>query len=385
MKQRCAQHELAAAALKPASWMRRPIALLRHSLVWLVIGMVIFADSESATAAEVVRNYPEPRSSQFVARNFRFHDGTVLSELRLHVTTVGEASGEPVLVLHGTAGSAASFLTPAFAGELFGPGQPLDARRYFVILPDAIGAGRSAKPSDGLKAAFPAYNYADMVAAQHLLVTEHLGIRHLRAVVGNSMGGMHAWMWAQIHPAMMDLVVPMASMPSPMSGRNWILRRLITDSIRNDPAWQGGNYVDQPPSARFAAVFYNFASNGGNLALQAAAPTSAAANRLLDQRLNARFDADANDLLYQWASSVDYDASQQIGAIRARVLAINAADDERNPPELGVMERAMVRLPTGSRLVLIPASAQTAGHGTTAQARFYKEHLARELVDAPRP
>jgi homoserine O-acetyltransferase len=328
-------------------------------------------------------SFPAPQEGSWVARDFRFHTGEVMSELKLHYRTIGQPSGEPVLVLHGTTGSGASMLGPAFGGQLFGPGQPLDAARYFIILPDGIGHGQSAKPSDGMRARFPRYNYDDMVLAQYRLVTEHLNIKHLRLVIGNSMGGMHTWIWGAKYPGFMDALVPMASQPTEMSSRNWMLRRLIIDSIRNDPAWQGGNYTQQPPSARYASVFYGLATNGGNIALQKAAPTRAAADKLLDDRLAAAFPADANDTLYQWDSSRDYNPAPALARIEARVLAINSADDERNPPETGVLERALRNVPN-AKLFLIPASEQTAGHGTTGQARHYAQALRELLESAPR-
>lgn len=327
-----------------------------------------------ATLPAMPAEYPAPREATWVARDFRFHTGEVMPELRLAYTTVGEPSGIPVLVLHGTGGSARSLLTTAFAGELFGEGQPLDARRYFIILPDAIGTGGSGKPSDGMRAAFPRYNYADMVAAQHRLVTEGLGIRHLRLVLGNSMGGMHAWLWGVTHPEFMDAIVPMAAQPTQMAARNWMLRRLLVESIRQDPAYAGGNYREQPPSLRLANILFATATNGGTLALQAAAPTRAAADALVDARLGARVTADANDFVYQWDSSRDYDPSSLLDRIRARVLAINAADDERNPPETGVMEAAMRRVANG-RLLLIPAGPATTGHGTTGNALLWRDAL----------
>ncbi len=323
-------------------------------------------------------DHPTPREASWVARDFRFHTGETMPELRLHYTTIGEPSGVPVLVLHGTGGSARSLLTPAFAGELFGPGQPLDARRYFVILPDALGAGGSAKPSDGLRAAFPRYNYDDMVLAQYRLVTEGLGIRHLRLVLGNSMGGMHAWLWGVTYPDFMDAIVPMASQPTEMASRNWMLRRLLVESIRRDPAYRGGNYTEQPPSLRLASVFYASATNGGTLNLQKIAPTRAEADRLVEARLEAPPPADANDFIWQWESSRDYNPAPLLARIRARVLAINAADDERNPPETGLMEAAMRRIPN-ARLLLIPASGETLGHGTTGNARFWRDALAAFL------
>jgi homoserine O-acetyltransferase/O-succinyltransferase len=243
-------------------------------------------------------DYPAPQEGSWVVHDFRFHSGEVLPELRLHYTTVGAATGEPVLILHGTTQSGANMLTPAFAGELFGPGQPLDASRYYIIVPDAIGTGKSSKPSDGLRTSFPQYNYDDMVDAQYRLVTEHLGVRHLRLVLGYSMGGMHTWIWAEKYPDGMDVAVPMASLPTEMSGRNWMTRRLIIDAIRNDPEWMNGHYTQQPRSLQFASVFYGIATNGGNQGLYKAAPTREKADQLLNQRLKAPFSGDANDHLY---------------------------------------------------------------------------------------
>lgn len=333
--------------------------------------------------AALAADYPAPKEADVVLRDFRFHTGEVMPELKLHYKTVGNPTGEPVLVLHGTAGSAASMLTPAFAGELFGAGQPLDASRYFVILPDALGAGKSAKPSDGQRAKFPRYNYDDMVLAQYRLVTEVLGIKHLRLVMGNSMGGMHTWLWGVKYPGFMDALAPMASQPTAMASRNWMMRRLIIDTIRNDPEWQGGNYTTQPRAIKAANVFFGIATNGGSMAYQQMAPTREAADKLLDGRLKAPFTADANDFLYQWESSGDYDASPQLGRIQAALLVINAADDERNPPETGLLERELKRVP-GAKLHLIPASTETRGHGTTGMARFYKAPLQELLQTAPK-
>ena len=344
----------------------------------LAFVLVLFTVPLASSAAD----YPAPRTGEWVARDFKFHTGEVMPELRLAYTTVGERTGQPVLVLHGTTGSAASMLTPAFAGELFGPGQPLDAQKYFIIIPDGIGHGKSSKPSDGLRAKFPRYNYADMVAAQHRLLTEGLGVTHVRLVIGNSMGGMHTWLWGVKYPEFMDTLAPMAAQPTAMSSRNWMMRRLIIDSIRNDPEWKDGNYTAQPRSAKVASVFFAIGTSGGNIALQKAAPTREAADKLLDQRLAAPFTADANDALYQWESSGDYDPSTGLARIKARLLAINAADDERNPPETGLMEAAMKQIANG-RLLLIPASADTRGHGTTGMAKFYKEALAELLQSAP--
>ncbi|HSB72289.1 MAG TPA: alpha/beta fold hydrolase [Candidatus Methylomirabilis sp.] len=328
-------------------------------------------------------DYPAPKEGAWVVRDFRFHTGEVLPELRLHYTTLGAATGEPVLILHGTTGSGAGMLTPAFGGELFGPGQPLDASRYFIILPDAIGTGKSSKPSDGLRTKFPRYNYDDMVDAQYRLVTEHLGLRHLRLVLGNSMGGMQTWIWAQKYPDRMDIAVPMASLPTEMSGRNWLMRRLLIDAIRNDPEWMDGNYTKQPRSLQLASVFFGIGTNGGNQGLYKLAPTREKADALLDQRLRAPFPGDANDHLYQWDSSRDYNPSPGLERIQATLLAINSADDERNPPELGVLDREIKRVKNG-RVFLIPGSEETSGHGTTGRAKFWKKELAELLQSTPR-
>jgi homoserine O-acetyltransferase/O-succinyltransferase len=223
-----------------------------------IAGALAFAlTSALASAAD----YPAPKEGDWVARDFRFHTGEIMPELRLHYRTVGNPSGEPVLILHGTGGSGANFLTPAFAGELFGSGQPLDASKYFIILSDAIGTGKSTKPSDGLRTKFPKYNYEDMVEAQYRLVTEGLGIRHLRLVLGNSMGGMQTWLWGIKYPDFMDALVPMAAQPTPMASRNWMLRRLMIETIRSDPEWNNGNYTSQPRSLRLATVFFAIATS----------------------------------------------------------------------------------------------------------------------------
>jgi homoserine O-acetyltransferase len=331
----------------------------------------------------IAADYPAPQEGSWVVRDFKFHTGEVLPELRLHYTTVGAPGGEPVLLLHGTNGSGTGLLNPGFAGELFGPGQPLDASRYYIILPDAIGTGKSSKPSDGLRTKFPKYNYVDMVEGQYRLVREHLGVRHLRLVLGNSMGGMQTWIWAQRYPGFMDIAVPMASLPVEMSGRNWMTRRMIIDMIRSDPAYMEGNYTKQPPSLQFASIYFGIATNGGNQGLYKAAPTRDKADQLIAQRFAAPFRGDANDHLYQWDSSRDYNPSPGLERIQAVLLAINSADDERNPPELGVMDREIKRVKNG-RVFLIPGSEDTSGHGTTGRARFWKDELARLLQSTPR-
>jgi homoserine O-acetyltransferase len=345
--------------------------------------MLFFAALFCAALPALAADYPESKQSDWVARDFRFHTGEVFAELKLHYRTIGATTGEPVLVLHGTAGSGASMLSKDFADELFGPGQPLDASRYYIILPDALGTGQSTRPSDGLRAKFPRYNYDDMVLAQYRLLTEGLGVKHLRLVIGNSMGGMQAWIWGERYPDFMDALVPMACLPVAMSGRNWLLRRMLTQSIRNDPDWNGGNYSAQPRGMQTHLLYFGLATIGGNQALYKQAPTAANGDELIAKRLALPFRGDANDILYQWESSYDYDPSAGLPRIQAAVLALNSSDDERNPPELGVMEREMKRVKNG-RYALIPGGPDTRGHGTTGMAKLYKQQLAELLQQAPR-
>jgi homoserine O-acetyltransferase/O-succinyltransferase len=348
-------------------------------LMHAAAGAVLSLAASAAAAAD----HPAPKEGAFVAKDFRFHTGEVLPEVRLHYRTIGEPSGEPVVVLHGTAGSGASMLTPAFAGELFGEGRPLDAKKYFIILPDAIGHGKSTKPSDGLKTKFPKYNAEDMVDGQYRLLTEGLGLRHVRLIIGNSMGGMHAWLWGGKHPGYMDALVPMASQPTAMAARNWMMRRLMIETIRQDPGYDNGDYTAQPRAMKLANVLYATGTSGGTLAYQKLAPTREKADEMVDERLAAPFEADANDFVYAWESSGDYDPTPLLERITAPLLLINSADDERNPPETGVTEAAMKRVRNG-RLLLIPASEDTRGHATTGMARFYAEELHSFLQSAPR-
>jgi homoserine O-acetyltransferase/O-succinyltransferase len=345
-----------------------------HAALSAIFAMTSF----TALAAD----YPAPKQGDFIAKDFKFHTGETMGKLKLHYTTVGEPTGQPVLVLHGSGGSAASMLTPAFAGELFGPGQPLDASKYYIIIPDGIGHGKSSKPSDGLKTAFPKYNCEDMVDAQYRLVTEGLGVSHLRLVIGNSMGGMHTWIWAVKYPDLMDALVPMAAQPTEMSARNWMLRRTMIETIRNDPDYNGGNYTAQPRMMKYAVAAYGIASAGGTLAYQALAPTAEKADKMIDERLATPITADANDFIYQWQASHDYNPSAELERIKATLLAINAADDERNPPETGLTLAAMKRVKNG-KLYLIPASTETRGHLTTGNAAFYTQPLQELLQKTP--
>jgi homoserine O-acetyltransferase len=332
--------------------------------------------------AALAADYPAPKQGDWIAKDFKFHSGETMPELRLHYTTVGEPTGQPVLVLHGSGGSAASMLTPTFAGELFGSGQPLDAAKYYIIIPDGIGHGKSSKPSDGMKTAFPKYDYADMVDAHYRLIKEGLGIKHLRLVIGNSMGGMHSWIWGVKYPQFMDALAPMASQPTEMASRNWMLRRMMLETIRNDPDYNGGNYTSQPRMMKYAIHAYAIATGGGTLAYQTLAPTAAKADKLVEDRLATAVTADANDFVYQWEASHDYNPNSGMEKIEATLLAINAADDERNPPETGITDAAIKRVKNG-KLYLIPASTETRGHLTTGNAKFYARQLQELLQTAP--
>ncbi|MGB6352222.1 MAG: alpha/beta fold hydrolase [Pseudolabrys sp.] len=349
--------------------------------------MVLFRAGIAAlsllASAALAADFPAPKQGNWVARDFRFHTGEVASELKLHYTTIGDASGIPVVVLHGSGGSAKSMLTPAFAGELFGSGQPLDATKYFVIIPDALGHGDSSKPSDGLKTKFPHYDYADMVDAQYRLISEGLGIRHVRLIVGNSMGGMNTWLWGEKYPRFMDALVPMASQPTAMASRNWMLRRMMLESIRRDPEYNNGDYTQQPHSMKLASTFFGIATAGGTLNYQKKSSTRQKADNLVDARLASPMTADANDFLWQWDSSADYDAAPDLDKIEATVLAINSADDERNPPETGIMVEALKHVKNG-KLFLILASDETSGHLTTGNAKFYSRELMKLLEKTPR-
>jgi len=328
-------------------------------------------------------DYPAPKEGDWIARDFKFHTGEVMPELKLHYMAIGDPGGIPILILHGSGSSATSMLTPAFAGELFGAGQALDATKYYIVIPDALGHGKSGKPSDGLKTKFPKYNYADMVDAQYRLLFEGLGIPHVRLIIGDSMGGMNAWLWGEKYPGYMDALVPMASQPTAMASRSWMMQRMMLEIVRNDPDYNNGNYVAQPRLMKIASVFFGIATASGTLHYQNLAPTREKADELIDSRLATATTTDANDLLWQWGSCADYDASADLEKIEATVLAINATDDERNPPETGIMTRVMKRIKNG-RLYLILTSDETSGHLTTGHAKFYKQVLQRLLDAVPR-
>ena len=288
-----------------------------------------------------------------------------------------------VLIMHGTGGTGAQFVGRGFAGELFGQGQPLDASRYFIILPDDIGHGQSSKPSDGLRARFPRYGYIDMVEAEYRLVTEGLGVNHLRLVMGTSMGGMHTWLWGERYPDAMDALMPLASLPTQIAGRNRVWRRTVIDAIRQDPEWKNGDYTTQPRSLRTAAqLLWLVGSNP--ILRQTSAPTLADADRVIDQYVaNYIKTGDANDILYALEASRDYDPGPGLEKIKAPLVAINSADDLINPPELQILEREIKRVPNGKAIVL-PLSDRTAGHGTHTLAAVWKAHLLSLLRDTER-
>ena len=351
----------------------------RKAVLLAAILLITFQASNQTIA----QNYPKPYEHDYTITNFRFHDGSTM-DLKMHYLTIGNPESEPVLVLHGTNGSATKMLNKGFADALFGPGQPLDAQKYFLILPDAIGAGGSHKPSDGLRMKFPHYNYDDMVDAQYRLVKEGIGLEHLRLILGHSMGGMHVWNWGIRYPDFADALVPMASLPAPMAGRNWMMRRMLIDAITTDPAWQNGNYEKQPENLRITSVWYDLATNGGNTRLWQTAPTNAEANTYVDGKLAGAKIADANDTLYQWNASQDFDPSKDLEKITAYLFAINAADDERNPVELGHLQSAVDRMPHGSYFI-IPAGSKTRGHATTSNvAEIYLEKLDSFLKQVPK-
>ena len=352
----------------------------------VVLSLFLLAWLARAQAAD----YPRPVEGDFVVRDFRFTSGETLPELRIHYRTLGKpaldekgVARNAVLILHGTTGSGANFIRKEFAGELFGAGQPLDAARYFLILPDGIGHGQSSKPSDGLHARFPRYGYQDMIEAQYRLLTDGLKINHLRLVMGTSMGGMHTWLWGEKHSEFMDALLPLASLPSQISGRNRLWRRMIIDTNRTDPKWQDGDYTSQPDSLRLAAEMLMFMSSNPS-ERQKEMPTRRDADEQIDQFVSRTMKGmDANNVLYALESSHDYDPAPGLEKIRAPLLAINFADDLINPPELGILEREIKRVPHGKAL-LIPQSDKTRGHGTHTLAAVWKEHLLSLLQESGR-
>ncbi|HKS56988.1 MAG TPA: alpha/beta fold hydrolase [Steroidobacteraceae bacterium] len=344
----------------------------------IAMALVLFASA--AFAAE-----PAVHEGDFVLKDFRFASGETLPELNLHYRTLGtlqrDAQGvanNAVLIMHGTGGTGAQFLRPEFAGELFRAGGELDTSRFFIVLTDGIGHGKSSKPSDGLHARFPRYGYNDMITAQYRLLTEGLGVKHLRLVMGTSMGGMHTWLWGQRYPDMMDALMPLASLPSQISGRNRIWRRVGIDAIRLDPEWKNGDYTAQPRGLRTAEQML-FLMSSNPVLRQKQMPDLKTTDSEFDAAVaESMRNADANDLLYALEASHDYDPAPGLEKIRAPMVAINFADDLINPPELGILEREIKRVRNG-RAIVMPMTPQTRGHSTHTVAAVWKQHLAELL------
>ena len=349
----------------------------------VVAATVVFSALFAAAQASPKYSVTE---GDFVARDFKFRSGEQLPQLRLHYRTLGtparDASGHvtnAVLLLHGTGGSGQQFLSPQFADELFGPGQLLDLAHFFIIAPDGIGHGKSSKPSDGMHAHFPQYDYDDMVLAQHLLLTEGLGVQHLRLLFGTSMGCMHAFVWGETYPTFADGLMPMACLPIQIAGRNRVWRKMVMDAIRNDPDWKDGEYKEEPKQALRAAQELLVIAGSAPVLMQQKLPTQAAADTYVADAVEPRVATlDANDLLYQVNASRNYDPSSRLETISAPVLWINSADDFINPPELGIAERESKRLKNGT-FVLLPISDKTHGHGTHTWAVAWREYMEQFL------
>jgi homoserine O-acetyltransferase len=352
--------------------------------------MLLFstAGSRARQAWQLPEGTPAPQEGDFVIRDFHFKSGETLPELRMHYMTLGEpikdANGgttNAVMILHGTGGSGQTFLQPIFAGVLFGPGQLLDANRYFIVIPDNLGHGKSSKPSDGMRAHFPNYEYEDMIAAQHELLEKGLNVNHLRLILGTSMGCMHSWMWGETYSDFMDALMPLACQPAPIAGRNRIWRKMVIDGIRQDPDWRNGDYATEPRAGLQIAADFLLIAGSAPLQMQKDLGTRDTADKFLENSINrttARLDA--NDMLYAVNSSRNYDPSPHLEEIKVPVMFINSADDFINPPELGIAEREIKRVKKG-RFVLIPASLQTHGHGTHTWAAVWQNYL-KELLDS---
>lgn len=351
-------------------------------LFWVA---VIFAFSGICLAQQ---NFPAPVAGDFVMKDFKFESGESLAELKMHYATLGQpvknkdgVVTNAVLVLHGTGGSHTQFLGRGFASVLFGKGQLLDAEKYFIVIPDNVGHGGSSKPSNGLRAKFPHYNYHDMVTAQYRLLTEKLGINHMRLIMGTSMGGMHSWVWGEMYPDFMDALMPLASLPVEISGRNRYFRRMMIDPIRNDPDWIGGEYKTQPVRGLTTAIYTLIMMGSSPLQMQKQAPSKDAADKMFDDTMKSRLAAtDANDLLYQVDASRDYNPAPKLETIKAQLFAVNSADDAVNPPELGIVEKEIKRVKNG-RVILLPITDETRGHGTHTIAAIWQKYLG-ELLQA---
>jgi homoserine O-acetyltransferase len=354
--------------------------------VFLLSAVVVLASLGHAPAARAAE-FPAPAEGDFVVRDFRFSSGETLPSLSLHYRTIGtpqrDAAGvvrNAVLIMHGTGGTGAGFLSPTFGGQLFGAGQALDATHYFIILPDGIGHGKSSKPSDGLRTRFPKYTYDDMVRAQHAMLVDGLKVNHLRLALGTSMGAMHCWIWGEMYPDFVDGLVPLASVPTQIAGRNRVMRTMIMDSITHDPAYKNGEYTAEPHAGLVGAVNILMMMTSSPIGWHKSGPTRDAADKWYEDQIKSRVAAtDANDMLYYFNASRDYDPSPNLEKITAHLLAINSADDVVNPPELGIMEQLMPRVKHG-RYILLPTTGQTRGHGTHSLPAIWGPYLAEFIT-----
>ena len=367
-----------------------PTRVLSTALLLLLIPLTTAsaAFAQEGPATVPTKTWPNQKEGDFIIKDFRFKSGEVLPTLNVHYTSLGtpkrNASGDitnAVILLHGTSSSGKAWLIPSLADELFARGEPLDAAQYFIIMPDGIGRGGSSKPSDGLKAKFPHYRYEDIIASEHQLVTEGLSIKHLRLMLGSSMGGMHTWMWGYMYPNLMDGLVPIASQPIQISGRNWMQRRIAIEAIRQDPGWNNGNY-DKNPTLWAATAPYGFLQTENVVRIQAMLPTREAGDEMYRKLQEEAKGRDANDTLWGIEAVMDYNPTPHLNEIKAPLLAINSADDEANPPQLASTAREIARLPK-AKYVLIPASEETHGHYTHLRARFWKSYVADFLKELP--
>jgi homoserine O-acetyltransferase len=334
-------------------------------------------------------NYPAPAEGDWIAKDFHFVSGETMQELRLHYITIGKPERDSrgvvrnaVLIMHGTGGSGRGFLSEGFGGQLFGPGQLLDGMKHYIILPDAIGCGKSGKPSDGLHMRFPKFTYDDMVRADYLLLTEGLGVNHARLVMGTSMGAMHTWVWGEMYPDFMDALMPLGSNPVEIAGRNRMIRKMIIDSIEQDPDWNGGEYTKPPIHGLMCAQYLLSIMTSSPLQLQKLYPTRESVDAMVERTFPARAaNTDANDMIYAYESSRFYNPEPNLDKIKAPLYAINSADDMVNPPELGISEREIKKVKRG-RFILIPISDQTRGHGTHSMPSIWGKYLAELLEES---
>ncbi len=360
---------------------------MRHLLAALALVVSAVATGASAQSQSGASWASAGKQADFVVKNFRFRSGESLPELKLHYTTLGQPRRDArgvvrnaVMILHGTGGAGRSFMSNGYAGQLFGAGQILDSTRYFVILPDNIGHGGSSKPSDGMHAKFPKYTYDDMVDAQHRLLVDGLGVNHLRLIMGTSMGCMHGWVWGYTYPEFMDGLAPFACAPTQIAGRNRMIRTMAMDAIRNDPEWKGGAYTVQPAGLRVASMML-YLMGSAPLLQQTQAPTRDAADSVIRSYLDGRMrTSDANDFLYQFDASRDYDPSPNLAKITAPSLFINSADDQVNPPELGIAEALAAKI-KGAKFIMLPITPETRGHGTHSLPRVWGNYL-RDFLQA---